>query len=406
MAASAGRALITCPLSQLPAPGPDRLRPLLEASLAPVHPSCSSASPGQLPDRDLLAAIRRHRLELVLAHHPQLAAALAPAARRQTLAALALIHHTRELAHRFALAGLPVLVFKGVVLAQQTTGHPAGRGQGDLDLLIAPDTLPAALALLEAAGFQREPGHYPRGLHGLRGRYCLWTGDQLLLSRPTPTGAVQVDLHWSLAIPRSAMPPFATLWRERQIIDLAGQPVATFGRCHALQQACLHAAKDWWMLQRTLVDIDRLALGLSPSDCQRLRRHRLVRWSAAVAHHATGGAHLLALAGRPSRGSRIAVRQATISQALPPRCFGQAPWAPWHPLVSLGRQLLLTADPRDWPRCLARCLLPPASFSDPHSGADISLASLLPTRCGHLLARLQGRLSGSSPASAQSVPVP
>ena len=58
----------------------------------------------------------------------------------------------------FELAGIPMLVIKGIPLALQTTGSLIARGRGDLDLLVDTKRLPAVVALLESAGFSRCPG--------------------------------------------------------------------------------------------------------------------------------------------------------------------------------------------------------------------------------------------------------
>jgi len=54
----------------------------------------------------------------------------------------------------FAEAGVAVRVLKGTALAYDLYARPADRTRGDTDLLVAPDTLVRARAVLEAAGYQ------------------------------------------------------------------------------------------------------------------------------------------------------------------------------------------------------------------------------------------------------------
>jgi putative nucleotidyltransferase-like protein len=55
-------------------------------------------------------------------------------------------------------AGVPVLPFKGVVLAARYYGTPALRPTADIDLLIRPHDLPRAEAAIRASGYQPRPG--------------------------------------------------------------------------------------------------------------------------------------------------------------------------------------------------------------------------------------------------------
>jgi len=83
-------------------------------------------------------------------------AALMVAARNRTMRSLVLAAELSRLADRFAAAGIPLIALKGPALAQDLFGDPAARDPGDLDLLIRPEHLAAADALLTAAGYLRE----------------------------------------------------------------------------------------------------------------------------------------------------------------------------------------------------------------------------------------------------------
>lgn len=370
-----------------------------------------------LPAAALLADIRRQRLAAVLAPDlPWLSAdpALAPLVgglrrlhQQDTRAALALQHLTLRVLALFAQAGLPVLVLKGIPLALQTTGNAAARGRGDLDLLVAPDQLPAAVALLQAHGFSRPYGKFPLSLDSFWGRYSRWAGYELPLHRPGPAGAEWIDLHWHLAPVRRPLPPFAELWRRRAQLQLQGHTLPTLGLADSLLFAAVHAAKDDWHSLRHLVDLHRLACRISADALAALRRHRLVRLSAGVAHVATAGPELLALSQPVPLGLQQALALSQRAQALP--APPQPPPGPWRFrrwLALLARQAALSPHPGDWLRVLLSFTLLPAAFNDPVTGTDRGLGGMLMARWRQLGERRRQVFSGSSPASSRSAPGP
>ncbi len=383
------------------------------------HPEAAelAAELTTLPAAALLTEIRRQRLVPVLAADlPWLASqpALAPLAgglrrlhQRESQAALALQHLTLRVVGLFEQAGLPVLVLKGIPLALQSGGSAIARGRGDLDLLVPAAQLPAAVALLESAGFSRPFGKFPLNLTSFWGRYSRWAGYELPLRRSGPAGVEWIDLHWSLAPVRRPLPSFPQLWQRRAVLKLQGQPLPTLGLADALLFAAVHAAKDNWHSLRHLVDLERLARRLPAADQPALRRHQLLRLSAAVAHAATGGPELLALSLPRPRGLERALALSRHAQTLP---------APPHPLTvpltlvdwlaELGRSVRRSGHPSDWLRVVLSYTLLPAAFNHPHTGADRGLPAMLHSRWQRWHERRGQRLSGSSPASSASAPGP
>lgn len=347
-----------------------------------------------VPGEALLAAIRRHRLAsllhgdpLVATLLPRLAPPIQALVRQETMAALALVSLTRQVAALFEQAAIPLLVIKGIPLALQTTGSLTARGRGDLDLLVEPNRLPEAVALLEAAGFSRPPGKFPRQLNSALGRYSRWSGYELPMVRQVPT--VQwIDLHWALSHVRAPLPGFALAWHCSEQLDLNGQPVTTLSRVHAFQHACAHAAKDQWMCLRNLVDIDRLADQLKGRDLSRLTQQPMTGWSCAVTHAVTRNKALRPLNQGSASGCAKALARAAQVQLLPWRSQGPGPWTPRRWATSLGRLLALSHDARDWLRIILFFTLPPAAGSDPETGEDRGLAGVLQARIHTLRQRL------------------
>jgi hypothetical protein len=386
-------------------------------SALPGDPGPLAAELATLPGAALLAEIRRQRIAAVLApdrHWLMARPALAPLVaglqrlhQRDTRGALALQHLTLGVLALFAEAGLPVLVLKGIPLALQTCGSASARGRGDLDLLVPPQQLPAAVALLEAHGFRRPFGLFPLDLGSFWGRYSRWAGYELSLCRTGPAGREWIDLHWQLAPVHQPLPAFAELWARCAHLRLQGQPLPTLQLVDAFRFAAVHAAKDDWHSLRNLVDLDRLARQLPAAAHTALRRQRLLRLSAGVAHAATGGPELLSLCWPVPLGVRWAVALSHRTQALPappqppPGLWSFRAW-----LVMLLRRAALSRHPIDWLRMVLYFILLPAAFNDPITGADRGLPAMLRARWRRLGERRWPAVSGSSPASSRSAPGP
>jgi hypothetical protein len=109
---------------------------------------------------------------------------------------LTLVPLLQEITTLFEAAGLRMLIVKGIPLALQTTGKLSGRGSsGDVDMVVDPSQLVAAVALLEVAGFRRPAGQFPRRLESLLGRYSRRAYNELPLTRSGPVCIKRLDLH-------------------------------------------------------------------------------------------------------------------------------------------------------------------------------------------------------------------
>lgn len=85
-----------------------------------------------------------------------------------------------------AAAGIRVLPLKGVPLAERLHGGAALRASSDLDVLVARESLPAAIATLETAGFK------------LRDEWCDARGLPMLHRSLTAPGLPPVEVHWRI----------------------------------------------------------------------------------------------------------------------------------------------------------------------------------------------------------------
>lgn len=209
----------------------------------------------------LLAAINRQRvanllddnaavLELPTDVRDQIAAARRDAARLLLVRVLEM----QRLQRVFADAGVPWLSVKGPTLAVQTTGDPAARGAGDIDILVDPSTVERACGLLASAGWVIRPygSAIPRTWAW---RHVIASFNEMTFDGPSST----IDLHWRLDPTTRALPDFATLWHRRASVAVGDIVVDALGLNDAFTHTCYHAAKDDWRWLRSLVDIHRLA---------------------------------------------------------------------------------------------------------------------------------------------------
>lgn len=238
----------------------DLVRTLVRAALAAEEglPAAPVAFGATAPDH-VVPVIQRHRLEPILHAH---AAALGlpeqvvgfldawrAVARQRTL--LQTLETVR--AHDLLVThGVAALVFKGQALAVQTTGLADARGPGDIDVLVAPETLGEAHRVLIEAGWAlREGGRVEPDTWAWR-HVRRWGNALTYVGR-----GADVDLHWRLEATPSAHPPFSVLSARAEQVPIGSSSVATLGRYDAIRHLAAH--REGWLWLRTLVDLRRLA---------------------------------------------------------------------------------------------------------------------------------------------------
>lgn len=264
----------------------DVLRTLLKSALGAEEGVPAAPVPlGDLPPRELLAVIGRHRVSDVLRAHadalglPREITSVMDAWRQRNQQRLMLqTFETVRAVHLLNQRGIDVLAFKGQALAVQTTGQYDARGPGDIDLLIAPGTVAEAHRALTAAGWalhecgRIEPGMWAWGHVNRWGSALTYLG-----------AGGDVDLHWRFDAMRGAHPEFAELWPRRELVALGGTELATLSTRDAFHHLAGH--REGWIWARTLVDLRRLSRDPAVFDGD-LAPHAAV--SLAVAREVVG----------------------------------------------------------------------------------------------------------------------
>ena len=362
----------------VPPPAPEALRQQLEA----------------LPAATLLQGIQRHRLEPLLQADPgvgdllpDLRGDLQRAARRESMAALALASLTREMTVLFAEAGIPLLVIKGIPLALQTTGSLTARGRGDCDLFVDPAQVGAAIALLQSAGFALSYGASCVGDDSMRGRYSRFVSIEISLERHAGGRRQWIDLHWHATHVRGVLPGFQVLWQRGEVLHINGQPVRTLSHRDALVHACCHATTDRWMALRNLVDLERLGRALSSAQRVDLSRLRPVRksWLALADAFEENSA-----SWNPGRAQAVRLK-AEVAQRQPWRSLGDGEWTVTNRLRYLAHTVNLSHHPVHGCSMLLQQLMPPGDLVDPQTGEVRSLWQVVLWRGGKLRRRLKAQ---------------
>ncbi len=175
---------------------------------------------------------------------------------------------TAELLHvmgRLEEKGIPVLPFKGPVLAEGAYGNLSLRTFADLDLLLHEDHLPLAQEILTKHGYRSEYAFTTEQERAYRKLECA------VRMRHPERNAV-VELHWALTERYlSIRLPVERIWESTQPVLLAGRMVRTFGPEDLLLYLCVHGNKHQWSRLEWICCIAELIIaqpGLNWSEVQ------------------------------------------------------------------------------------------------------------------------------------------
>lgn len=191
---------------------------------------------------------RRHRLvPLLYTHLNTVATDLLPDETRRVLRDEFAANAARNLAlgaellamvELLASRGINALPYKGPILAQCIYGSLASRQMKDVDILVRPRDVKAAVASLASRGYERVTSALP-------GARRLGLEHQCVLTRPVDD--VIIELHWSV-VPRALAPAVTLddLWPNRLHTTILGKPLSSPSHEDTLVVLCIHGAKHQW----------------------------------------------------------------------------------------------------------------------------------------------------------------
>lgn len=160
-----------------------------------------------------------------------------------------LIKHETELVLReFDRNGISVIPLKGTLMAERFFGHFAARGTSDIDLLIKPEQIKAAIDCTVKMGYstahQEDPTHY----------HLEWT--------KTLQGASEtltVELHWSLASSGSSRMKMESAWETSERLP-GYENARMLGTTYTFYSLCLHGASHQMESLKHVLDLYQLLL--------------------------------------------------------------------------------------------------------------------------------------------------
>ncbi len=252
--------------------GPDWAALIEEAEnhgMAPLVYWYLQSCPEDVP-RDAMEALRQRFL----------------ASARQGLFLTAKLHRILRL---FGQHGIQAIPFKGPVLASTLYENPALRTYGDLDILVCPPQVFAALRLLSRIGFASIPYYGPRVEAQILKRewqYQLTRSDDKYF----------VEIHWTV-IPwyQVLRLPVETWWERSMASTIDDRPVRRLAPEDLLTALSVHGSRHMWRSLNWIADLARLLKSTEGMDWEYVLRRdqppdllRLIRLGLMVVEGVPG----------------------------------------------------------------------------------------------------------------------
>lgn len=189
---------------------------------------------------------------------------------------------SRDVLDDFEAAGVPALFVKGLTAAALAYRQPLLKMSWDIDLLVAPENIPAAAEHLAKRGHRPILPHPPADLEHWhrRRKESVWASDD----------GLHVELHSRLA-DNTRLIPCITVDSPSETVEVApGIRLPTLARDELFAYLCVHGASSAWFRLKWISDLAGLIHGQSGEMIE-----RLYEWSQALgAERAAGQALLLA----------------------------------------------------------------------------------------------------------------
>ena len=168
----------------------------------------------------------------------------------------------------FAAAAIPVMFVKGTALAQLAYGNIAIKQAYDIDVLVRPDAVVRACAVLDAAGYKRT---FPTA-NVTPERFATWTEFSKECVFQHDRHGVIVELHWRLADNSAVLRGVTANSASRAVAVSPGRTLRTLGDEDLFAYLCFHGAQHAWSRLKWLADLAAWLATKPPQDVERLCR--------------------------------------------------------------------------------------------------------------------------------------
>lgn len=201
----------------------------------------------------LFRAATQHGLLPLLSEHLPVSSAtpsqFREANRNHNVRTLFLTAEALRIADRFASQNLPVLTFKGPVLAQMAYGNPSLRQFDDLDFIVPQRFIADVYEQMDVLGY-RPKFQLPRRSGEAKVHI---PGEYVFVHK---VNQAMVEIHTEATLRHFPRPPdIEDMSRRSTQIVLNGKAVTTFGLADTLLMLCVHGAKDFWSRLLWVADV-------------------------------------------------------------------------------------------------------------------------------------------------------
>jgi hypothetical protein len=198
------------------------------------------------------------------------AEALAFRAREIAAASLAQAAESVRLQAALDRAGIANLVLKGAAVEMLAYGELGKKAAWDIDLLVAPGEVTAALRVLAETGYDLA---YPRGLTSAEFAIFVSLARECEL-RHVKLG-LNVELHWGLADHPALLRGMSVASPIQWVTLSGGMRLRTFAADELFAYLCVHGAMHGWSRLKWLADLSAMLAGESPPAVEALYRRSL-----------------------------------------------------------------------------------------------------------------------------------
>lgn len=250
--------------------------------------------------------------------------------------------------------GISALAWKGPTLAAAAYGDVTLRTFGDLDLVVAPRTIGAALEALTEIGYVRQYELTPVQTRALR------RGNH---EEKMVRDGELVELHWQLAksVFRIGL-HFDALWERRGSILIAGCPIPVLAPEDLLLSLCVHGSTHAWKRLLWISDVAQVVRAVDLDWRQVLDRaealgiNRSVRVALRLAEGLLDAPLPTAVANWVSADSEVETLASHVAQEMfrsapTPASFVSYQWRVQEGLrrkLAVGLKSMFSPAPEDW----------------------------------------------------------
>ena len=208
---------------------------------------------------------------------------LSASARQVAATSLRAARDSARLDEAFAAAAIDRLFLKGASLGALVYADPTIKAAWDIDLLVAPQSVEAAAAILDRLGYRLvlpRDGQRLVAWHRRR-RESVWAA---------PDGGPHVELHTGLADNPLLVPSLGLTSSRQRVAVMGGPALETFATAELFAYLCVHGGASSWFRLKWLADLVALLAKSGIAESAGLYE----RSQALGAHRCAGQALLLA----------------------------------------------------------------------------------------------------------------